>query len=184
MLIFSIKKINRKQDEIKFTGEFKKKINSKNNSITKSLNILRKHNLIDKKNKYRITIDKRIPVFAGLGGGTSNAVFLIKYFLKNKISEKLIKIFERELGSDFRLFSFRHSFQKNLKKVLRLKKRYTLNFILVYPNINCSTKQIYSKVKKFNLPLKNDLLKIRTKNKYLLYLQNETNDLQTIVEKN
>ena len=182
--LISIKKINRKQDEIKFTGEFKKKINSKNNSITKSLNILRKHNLIDKKNKYRITIDKRIPVFAGLGGGTSNAVFLIKYFLKNKISEKLIKIFERELGSDFRLFSFRHSFQKNLKKVLRLKKRYTLNFILVYPNINCSTKQIYSKVKKFNLPLKNDLLKIRTKNKYLLYLQNETNDLQTIVEKN
>ena len=34
------------------------------------------------------------------------------------------------------------------------------------------------------MPLKNDLLKIRTKNKYLLYLQNETNDLQTIVEKN
>ena len=181
--LISIRKINRKQDKIKITGEFKKNINIKKNSITKSLNILRNHNLISEKNKYRITINKRIPSFAGLGGGTSNAVFLIKYFLKNKISEKLLKIFEKEIGSDFRLFFFRHSFQKNLKKVLRLKREYILNFILVYPHINCSTKEIYSKVKKFNLPLKKNLLKIRPKNKYLLYLQNETNDLQSIVEK-
>ena len=180
----TIRSINKRRDELKFIGEFSKNINIKNNSIIKSLKLLRQYSLISKKKKYKIIVEKKIPVFAGLGGGTSNAVFLIKYFLKNKIREKLIKIFEKEIGSDFRLFFYKHTFQKNLKKVLRLKKRYTLNFILVYPNINCSTKQIYSKVKKFNLPLKNDLLKIRTKNKYLLYLQNETNDLQTIVEKN
>jgi 4-diphosphocytidyl-2-C-methyl-D-erythritol kinase len=179
----TIRSINKRRDELKFIGEFSKNINIKNNSIIKSLKLLRQYSLISKKKKYKIIVEKKIPVFAGLGGGTSNAVFLIKYFLKNKIREKLIKIFEKEIGSDFRLFFYKHTFQKNLKKVLKFKKRYTFNFILVYPNINCSTKQIYTKVNKFNLPLKNDLSKIRSKNKYLHFLQLETNDLQNIVEK-
>ena len=179
----TLKKINKKKDDIKFIGQFKKNINKKTNTISKTLFLLRKYNLIDKKKKYKITINKKIPVFAGLGGGTSNAVFLIKYFLKNKLNEKFIKILEKEIGSDFRLFFFKHSFQKNLQKVLKLKKRYTLHFILVYPNINCSTKEIYSKVNKFNKPLKNDLFKIQPKGKYLQFIQNETNDLQSIVKK-
>ena len=173
----------KKKDEINFIGTFKKNINNKNNSVSKSLYILRKYSLINKEKRYKITINKKIPVFAGLGGGTSNAAFLIKYFLKNRVNEKLLKIFEKEIGSDLRLFFFRHSFQKNLKKILRFKKQYTFYFILVYPNINCSTNQIYSKVKKFNFLLKDDLSKISSKKKYLQFLKKETNDLQSIVEK-
>jgi 4-diphosphocytidyl-2-C-methyl-D-erythritol kinase len=179
----NVKKIISKQDKIKFIGQFKKKINIKNNSITKSLFLLRKYGLVSRENKYKIVINKKTPVFAGLGGGTSNAVSLIKYFLKIKINEKLIKIFEKEIGSDFRLFFHKQSFQKSLKKIFKFKKRHNFNFIIVYPNINCSTKEVYSKVKKFNLPLKNNLLNIRSKNKYLQFLQHETNDLQNIVEK-
>jgi 4-diphosphocytidyl-2-C-methyl-D-erythritol kinase len=178
-----IKSTNKKLDDVRFTGQFKSNINRKNNSITKSLNTLRKHGLINKKIKYKIVVEKKIPVFAGLGGGTSNAVFLIKYFLKNKINEKILKIFEKEIGSDFRLFFQKHSFQKNLKKILKFKKQYNFNFILIYPNIYCSTKEIYSKVKEFNTPLKNDLSKIQYRSKYLQFLQDETNDLQYIVEK-
>ena len=81
------------------------------------------------------------------------------------------------------LFFYKHTFQKNLFKTLRFKKRYTFYFVLVFPNINCSTKQIYSKVRKFNTPLKNDLSNIQSKSKYLQFLKNETNDLQSIVEK-
>mgnify|MGYP003688849461 FL=1 len=104
--LISVKIIKKKQDEIKFIGRFKKKINYKSNSITKSLYILRKNRLISKKKKYKIIINKKIPVFAGLGGGTSNAASLIKYFLKNNINERLMKIFEAEIGSDFRLFFY------------------------------------------------------------------------------
>ena len=179
----SIKTTSKKLDEIKFIGQFKNNINSKNNSVTKTLNVLREHRFVSKKNRYKIVVNKKIPVFAGLGGGTSNAVFLIKYFLKNKINKKLLQIFEKEIGSDFQLFLHSHSFQKNLKKFLKFKMRYTFYFVLVFPNINCSTKQIYSKVRKFNLPLKNDLSNIKSKSKYLKFLQNETNDLQSIVEK-
>ena len=54
---------------------------------------------------------------------------------------------------------------------------------MVYPNIDCSTKQIYSKVKKFNFLLKKDLSKIQSKSEYSQFLKNETNDLQSTVEK-
>ena len=118
-----------------------------------------------------------------MGGGTSNAAYLIKYFLKKKVTQNFLKVFEEAVGSDFRLFSHNQSFQKNLKKILKFKKRYNFYFILVYPNIQCSTKQIYSKVVNFNSPLKNDISKIENKSKYVQFLQNEKNDLQSIVEK-
>ena len=177
-----LKKINKNKDVIKFIGQFKKNINKRINSISKTLSLLRKHNLIDKKKKYKIIINKKIPVYAGLGGGTSNAVFLIKYFLKNKVSERLLKIFEKEIGSDFRLFFFNHSFQKNLKKILKFQKKYVFNFVLVYPNINSSTKEVYSKVKKFTPLLNSDLHKINSKERYIKFIKNEKNDLQKIVE--
>ena len=178
----NLKKINKNKDNIKFIGQFKKNINTKVNTISKSLFLLRKHNLINTKNRYKITINKNIPIFAGLGGGTSNAVFLIKYFLKNKISDKLLSIFEKKIGSDFRLFFLNHSFQKSLKEILKFKKRYTFYFLLVYPNISSSTKEVYAKVKKFNLPLKNNLSKIDSKERYIEFIKREKNDLQKIVE--
>ena len=91
-----IKKINEKKDKINFTGRFKENVKKKDNSIIRSLNLLRSYNLIDKANRYKITINKKIPVFSGLGGGTSNAFYIIKYFLKNKLNEKLVKIFEKK----------------------------------------------------------------------------------------
>jgi 4-diphosphocytidyl-2-C-methyl-D-erythritol kinase len=178
----TIKKINKNKDSIKFIGQFKKKISKNTNTISKSLSLLRMHNLIDQKKKYKIIVNKNIPVFAGLGGGTSNAVFLIKYFLKNKVSDKFLKIFEDKIGSDFRLFFFKHSFVKNLKKISQFNKKYVFYFVLVYPYINSSTKEVFSKVKKFNLPLKNNLYKIKSKDGYIEFIKNEKNDLQKIVE--
>ena len=171
------------KDIIKFTGQFTNNINQYKNSITKSLFLLRKHNLINKKKKYKIIINKKIPVFAGLGGGTSNAVYLIKYLLKNKINNKLLTIFEKEIGSDFRLFFFNHTYQKSLKNIIKFKKKYSLFFVLVYPNINCSTKETYSKVKKFNPPLKSDPSVVQSRNRFIEFIKNEKNALQMIVEK-
>ena len=178
----SVKKTNTKKNTIKFIGHFRKNINNNKNSVTKSLSFLRQNNFISKNSRFKIVIDKKIPVFGGLGGGTSNSVYLIKYFLKDKINNKILSILEKKIGSDFRLFFYKHSFQKNLRKITLFKKKYFFYFVLVYPNIHCSTKKIYSKVKKFNLPIKNDLSKIRSKGKYLQLLQRETNDLQSIVE--
>ena len=179
----SIKKIKKKKDEVIFTGHFKKNINRSTNTVTNTLSILRSQNLLNQKNRYKIVINKKIPVYAGLGGGTGNAVAIIKYFLKNKITLKLLEIFEKKIGSDLKLFFFSHSFQKNLKKIKMFKKKYKYYFLLVYPNIKSSTKDVYSKVKEFNTPLKIDPSKLPSKNKYNKFLIDEVNDLQKIVEK-
>jgi len=179
----NIKKIKSNKDEVLFTGPFKKDINYRKNTVTKTLSLLRTQNFLSISDKYRIVVNKQIPVFAGLGGGTGNAAAIIKYFLKSKISPKLIEIFENKIGSDLRLFFFNHSFQKNLKKIKVFKKKYNFYFLLVYPNIKSSTKKIYSRVKEFNTPLRIDPLKITSKTKYIRFLSKENNDLQKIVEK-
>jgi len=179
----SIKKIKKKKDEIIFIGPFKKNIKSNINTVTEALLILRSQNFVSHQKRYKIVINKRIPVFAGLGGGTGNAAAIIKYFLKNKISSKLLEVFEKKIGSDLRLFFLNHSFQLNLKKIKTFKKKYEFYFLLFYPNIKSSTKEVYSKVKKFNLPLAIDPSKISSNDKYNKFLMNEANDLQMIVEK-
>ena len=179
----SIKRTQKKKDKIVFTGPFKKNIKCNSNTVTNVLSILRSQKFINNKKKYKIVVNKRIPVFAGLGGGTGNAAAIIKYFLKNKISSKLLKTFEEKIGSDLRLFFLNHSFQTNLKKLKKFKKKYKFNFLLVYPNLNSSTKEVYSKVRSFNAPLGVDPLQINTKSKYINFLKTQTNDLQKIVLK-
>ena len=179
----SIKKINKKKDELIFTGPFKKNIDKNINTVISTLSLLRSHKLINNNKRYKIIINKKIPVFAGLGGGTGNAVAIIKYFLKDRINSKLFKLFEKKIGSDLRLFFFNHSFQKNLTKIKLFKKKCKFYFLLIYPNIKCSTKEVYSKVRKFNLPLRKDISKILSKNEYNKFLISEVNDLQKIVEK-
>ena len=145
--------------------------------------LLRSQKFITQNQKYKIVINKKIPVFAGLGGGTANSVTLIKYFLKSKISSKFLELAEKKIGSDLRLFFSNHSFQKNLKKIIKFKKKFKYYFLLVYPYIKSSTKNVYSNVKIYNVPLQTDPTKIFSKKKYNEFLLNEANDLQKIVEK-
>ncbi len=176
-----IKIIKAKKDEVIFEGEFKKKISSKKNTIVDTLQILRKLGIL--KYFYKIIVKKNIPVFAGLGGGTSNSAFLVKHFVKNKINEKLINIFEKKIGSDFRLFLNNCSFQKKLGKVLKTKNNFSSYILIVFPNIDCKTKKIYKLVKNFSLSSGNLYLKKVNQNKFLENIQKDRNDLQKIVEK-
>jgi len=176
-----IKKIEGLRDIVKFQGKFGKHVKKLNNSILDTLVILRKNKMIS--NYYSIVIRKRIPVFAGLGGGTSNAVFLIKYFIKNKVSKNILNILEKKIGSDIRLFFYDQGFLQNLKRINNFKKKHKLYFLLVYPNIKCSTRYIYSKVSRYSSKLKYDFKKTNSKNKFITLLLNRNNDLQSIVEK-
>ena len=53
-----------------------------------TLKILRKYKLI--KNFYKISIKKNIPIFAGLGGGTSNSASIVRYFLKSNTNNNVL----------------------------------------------------------------------------------------------
>ena len=77
-----IRKINKKNDQIIFNGFFAKHVKKNDNSISNLLKLLRKLKLTS--NFYSVTVTKNIPVFGGLGGGTSNAAFILKYLFKKK----------------------------------------------------------------------------------------------------
>ena len=109
-----IKKIKDQKDIIKFRGKFSKYIKKNSNSIIDVLNILRERNLIS--SHYSVSVNKKIPVFGGMGGGTSNAICLVKYLTKNKIEKNLLKVLSKKIGSDIRIFLYQQGFLSTLKK--------------------------------------------------------------------
>ena len=176
-----INKISDSKDKIIFKGKFKKFIKKTKNSIVETLKILRNEKIIN--NNYKIVVNKKIPVFGGLGGGTSNAAFLLRHFYKRKINKKLLNKFNQKIGSDFNIFFQKQCFQKSLYKFINYKNKHLFYLLLIYPNIKCSTKDIYSRVKKINTPSRIKYENINKKKVFFGLLKEDSNDLQTIVER-
>ena len=172
---------SKKKDQIFFKGPFARNIKRSDNTITNLLKFLRKIKLIS--NYYSIKVIKNIPVFGGLGGGTSNAATILKHLLKEKVNKKIFYKIEKLIGSDFKLFFYKQGFLENFKTIKVLKKKQKLIFLLSRPNINCSTREIYSKVTKYSKKNKFSYSKINTKRKFINQILNNKNDLQPIVEK-
>ncbi len=179
-----IKRIKAKKDKIKFLGTFAKHVKDSNNSILRALHLLRTTRLLNNGFTYQIEIKKKIPVFSGLGGGSSNAASLIKYFLKGKkFSKENLDYFSAKLGSDLRLFFHSNQiFQKDLKNIHNIKNKNLFYFIIVYPFLKCSTKEIYSKVISYQA-IKSDNFNLSSRFKTLIKLKAKKNHLQKIVIK-
>jgi len=179
----TIKKITGKKDTFKFTGKFKKNIKLKNNTVPKSMYLLRKKNIISNSAKYEIKIKKNIPVFSGLGGGSSNAATIIKYFYKKrKIINGDINYFAKFLGSDFKLFFNKNKIiQENFFKIENFNFKHNFYLLIVYPFKKSSTKDVYSKFKKYEEIKKLNNLNRISKLKMVDKLKSETNSLESII---
>mgnify|MGYP001451197091 CR=1 FL=1 len=172
-LIF-IRKINSFKHQISFYGKFSKNINSRN-TISKLLSILDKYKLLNNQ-KFQIKVKKNIPQQAGLGGGSMNSANILNYLEKNnfiKINQRQKVKISNLVGSDVILGFHRKSSiitsKGNIKKFSNCPKFYTL---LVKPKFGCSTKKIYSKVKKFTISKYNNPKKIMFSQKYLSIQEN------------
>ncbi len=176
-----IKKIKGSKDQVNFKGSFAKLISSKNNSIKSLLILLRKLKLIS--SFYSIIVEKNIPVFAGLGGGTSNSFTVMRYVLKNKPNKTTLNIIEKKIGSDFKLFFHNQGFLKSLGSIINQKIKQKFFFVLIKPPIRCSTKDIYSKVKRYSKKTVFNKNKIIKKKDFVNLLSTSRNDLQSVVEK-
>ena len=179
----TIKKITGKKDTFKFTGKFKENVKLKNNTVSKSMYFLRKKNIISNSSKFEIEIKKNIPVFSGLGGGSSNAATIIKHFYKNrKIVDDDINYFAKFLGSDFKLFFYKNKIiQENFFKIKNFNFKHDFYLLLVYPFKKSSTKDVYSKIKKFEKIKKFNIFNRVSKSKMVDKLKSETNSLENIV---
>ena len=175
----SIKNIKNKSHKIKFIGKFSNNISSIN-TVSKLLKIIDKDKLL-KATKLEIIIKKNIPPEAGLGGGSMNAATILKFLVKKKLinisEEKLYRICS-SVGSDVILGMHSNNLilksNNTIKEFLIKKNIFTL---VVKPSFGCSTKKIYSKVKKFRKAKFNKPVKSMFD---LGFLKKMNNDLELI----
>ncbi len=147
-----IKKINSNKHNILFSGKFSRNI-SKINTVSKLLEILEKKKLLKNK-KFEIKIKKKIPNKAGLGGGSMNAAFILSYFQKKgiiKTNKKNLFTISKLIGSDVILGLNCTKSIKNVKNQIKhFDSCQNFYILIVKPNFGCATKEIYSKINRFD----------------------------------
>ena len=121
------------------------------NIVLKAYNMLRQ-DFKDKIKPMNIYLDKGIPVFAGLGGGSSDGCFalkLIDYMCNLHLNENTLYDYASKLGSDCPFFlknkpQFVYSKGEKMQNIdISLKDYY---IVLIKPNLNISTKESYNNV--------------------------------------
>ena len=164
--------------EIIYTGLQSNEIVDDN--ILKLFNLLKEKDLIKNFNP-KITIDKKIPIGAGLGGGSSNVATIICALKDLKIFKDNIDIISiaRELGSDIEFFTYNQSALVNNKgsvvNLIDIEK--PQNILLVNPRVNLSTAEVFklntSYSKKIDLDISTPLRDIE---KIMYFTSNELED--------
>ncbi|HDZ41565.1 MAG TPA: 4-(cytidine 5'-diphospho)-2-C-methyl-D-erythritol kinase [Bacteroidetes bacterium] len=164
-LEFVVQEAEGKPDELKITG-FESDCMMQENLVMKALTLMRKTFSIP---PLRIHLHKAIPPGSGLGGGSSDAAFMLRYlnrYFKLGINDEGLADMALQIGSDCAFFirnkpSFISGRGELIKEsTLKLDGKYLL---LVYPGIHINTGDAYRMVKprdpgisleeKINLPL-------------------------------
>jgi 4-diphosphocytidyl-2-C-methyl-D-erythritol kinase len=144
-------------------------VDPNNNLIFKAINKFR--HLTNWHQKFKVYLDKKIPIGAGLGGGSADAastLILLRKLYNNEYKTRKIELSTLheigiELGSDvpacleskdLRLEGYGHKITKT--KLLNNDNNYY--FLLINPNINLSTKDVFnyfdnSKFKESRIPI-------------------------------
>ena len=177
-----LKEIKNTKDKISFYGKFKNKISKSNNTISRILDLLRKNNFI-KKIYFEIKVKKNIPLESGLGGGSMNAASLLAFLVKKynlRIKQKDLFKLAAKVGSDVIVgLKFQNVFfNSGSNTIKRYKNKLNLFVLLVKPDINCSTKLIYSKNRQFSKQYKNKDI-----SKFGKFFEKDVNDLEKVAFK-
>ena len=131
---------------ISYNGPFGDQVGS-NDHISKLFNYLIDKNYLKQKS-FAIHVVKNIPVGSGLGGGSSNVAEIIKYLIRSNLLDNSSSTeIARDLGSDIEFFidegSALISGKGNVDQ--RLKINSDKHFLIVFPNVQNSTKDIFNK---------------------------------------
>ena len=153
-----------------------KKDFGKDDLIMKSLQAILKKKKIYELPAVKIVLDKKIPIGAGLGGGSSDAAATIRllnmYMRLNMSLEEMTNI-ASEIGSDVPscLVSEPLILSGYGENILKIPYFPDLEILLIYPNLNITTKEVFNQI---------DVNKIQKKkpNYYEEFLQDQCNLLE------
>ena len=147
---------------ISTSGKFALQDKTEDNTATKVFNYFKSN--MNLKDNYNIHIEKNIPTGAGLGGGSSDAASIIKFFLGElniEITDGLIESFSK-FGADIPFF-IRGGCAWVCgigEKIINYDFTLPYNIILIYPNIHIPTKLAYSRFVKEDFS-KSDIFSIK-----------------------
>lgn len=122
-----------------------KNIKREDNIIYKAANALNVYT--GEKNSIKVDLVKKIPSGAGLGGGSSNAAMTL-LSLNNlwslSLSKRELLDIGKKLGADVPFFvNGENAFVKGIGEKIIKKESIKKNIVVIYPNIYCSTRDMY-----------------------------------------
>ena len=121
--------------------------------VMKSLNAILKRKKIEKLPAVKIVLDKKIPIGAGLGGGSADAAATIRllnrYMRLNMSLEEMTKI-AFEIGSDVPscLVSEPLILSGYGENIVKIPYFPDIEILLIYPNLNVVTKEVFDQINK------------------------------------
>ena len=167
---------------IKIKGPFKNFVKKRENIIEKTFIIFSKFSGL--KTNYKILLNKKIPVAAGLGGGSADAAAILQglnFLNKKKIKKKDLFKLAMEIGSDVPACLYnKNVFFSGYGQILsKAPKIPPVSVLLINPSKELSTKKVFNIYKKKKLMKKSNFI---YKN-FFLWILEQNNDLQKYAEK-
>ncbi len=143
--------ISKQKNKIDFSSNVSWLKNDNSNLCIKAFNKMKS---IYDLHGIKITLIKKIPTYAGLGGGSSNAAAILKgvNILYNlKLSNKKLELIGSQLGSDVPFFinGGTQLGEGVGDRLIKIKKKIIGKFLLVMPKLKISTVWAYKKAKIF-----------------------------------
>ena len=167
---------------IKIKGPFKNFIKKRENIIEKTFIIFSK--FAGLKTNYKILLNKKIPVTAGLGGGSADAAAVLQglnLLNKKKIKKKDLFKLAMKIGSDVPacLYNKNVFFSAYGQILSKAPKIPPVSVLLINPYKELSTKKVFDIYKKKKLIKKSNFV---YKN-FFSWILEQNNDLQKYAEK-
>lgn len=154
-----------------------------NNLIYKARNVLSSY--IKKELNVRVVLEKNIPAFAGLGGGSSNAattLFALNKIFDLNLSENELFKLASQIGSDVSFFLLnKPALAEGRGEILSPLPDFKLDYkiLIVFPSIKVSTSWAYSNFK--STKKKIDLRRIKSTSDFKTFMNLIINDFEEIV---
>ena len=157
-------------------------IEGNDNIVYTAINSLSDH--IGKKIHCEVEIIKNIPLGGGLGGGSSNAAAALigtNFIFKLGLSAQELMQLGEKLGADVPFFIFgKNAFASGTGEILIEEKKYIDDkYLLLFPQIHSSTKELFSKWDDLNESAQ-ELILINEENSFLPIFLDQNQEIKTI----